>query len=867
MARGWWTSPDTALGLVTRIAKGDDAESAFGAAYLGFHAAGDEVLKECAADPSLTMAHLPVVLGRITDHPLIGPVCESLDVISGRTGYGAERLSQVKRDADRAAMSVVTRALSKSAPVQYAALLAAGVYGVPEKYAARYSERVWSSPSSGYLEITKVLGEKELLEWVSLLARTEAGESVSKALVADDFFVLQGGKRRQRSVMRNEHGEFASQGGEDDDSDGYFKLFRSRKVGERSKQGAAAHGARATQAATAPKEQEAEPEKEQMTEDQRRRKRSAERDAKELAEMQAVEEVLGVHAKHLKDQAAAQSVRDAAQRSAKDDSNLAFNLLRDARVAQVMLNDRGAVRAKKTEDALEMTRALDNQDEDALSRDASRDAMSEKERAERKKTNDAIMAARRVERAFTHAMIFNPDEPWHTSIEHRFPSRYDKPDVASIAHPLEGIVVPVPMLVRMTDKSGGLAVGAQADDDEVISMYTGIPVESVAGMMSNSDGRKEIKRKVIEVQGAVNLFDGFHKQLSHRTQGRRTLPGDGGATTNMRGERLTSVETISFLKWLAANDPAAREAFEAVLERALIDTHDIERDAKPHLSRVRISREISDERSKVDAASNLRGAILIVAQSLASPHEFGGDSAREWAFDNAGVVTMSELFARAAHETEADSKRPAPAYGRGNREENSMVDSLIRGYAIYATTKLRNQYVDSLTIPLQNVITHESVIYGTQRSGTGKIGASATTTNENIPDVRTETMDAFSTVDSVEVKSTIRSTGFNANAMRLIGQGENSTEVWSVNTKRLLNSTAHTKDPSQGLALMTGVLETQPLVPKGFRKAVVDVAVKTGHSADDFVSGRGGSLTAQQVIEQTTSLSRLQADLPTDRRA
>lgn len=200
----WWTSWRTAEPVVKSVTR-ENGVDGVGTALLGLHALGADVLaglsRQTCVDPELVAESLASVD--------VGPVAKAWsDAVMPGTDYGWLRVGPIKREADIAAVRVVTSLVSKGVAWPLALERAAAAYGLPGKDALVFAQQV-SAPVVNPMVLADAADERLALHAVQVCkAESDAPVEFSKD---DDWVEIKRGNRVYRQqVNRDDQGQFAS---------------------------------------------------------------------------------------------------------------------------------------------------------------------------------------------------------------------------------------------------------------------------------------------------------------------------------------------------------------------------------------------------------------------------------------------------------------------------------------------------------------------------------------------------------------------------------------------------------------------------------------------------------------------------------
>ena len=204
----WWTSWRTAEPVVKSVTR-EKGVDGVGTAVLGLHALGADALRGLASRTCVDSDLVAETLAGLD----VGPVAKAWsDAVMPGSDYGWLRVGPIKRDADDAAVRVVSTLVSKGVSWPLALQRAAEGYGLPAGDAVAFAQKV-SAPVVNQLVVADAADE-QLALFASSVCKAESDAPVEFSKADDEWVVIRRGNRafRQR-VSRDAEGQFASSEG------------------------------------------------------------------------------------------------------------------------------------------------------------------------------------------------------------------------------------------------------------------------------------------------------------------------------------------------------------------------------------------------------------------------------------------------------------------------------------------------------------------------------------------------------------------------------------------------------------------------------------------------------------------------------
>ena len=202
----WWTSWSTAEPVVKSVGH-DHGADGVGTALLGLHAMGADALRGLSARTCVDTDQVSSTLAALD----VGPVAKAWsDAVMPGTDYGWLRAAQVKRDADAAAVRVVSTLVSKGVAWPLALERAAECYGLPSADALSFAGKV-SAPVVN----PRVLADhadEHLALYASGVCKAESDAAVPISKDDEWVEIHRGGRVYRQQVTRDDSGQFASEG-------------------------------------------------------------------------------------------------------------------------------------------------------------------------------------------------------------------------------------------------------------------------------------------------------------------------------------------------------------------------------------------------------------------------------------------------------------------------------------------------------------------------------------------------------------------------------------------------------------------------------------------------------------------------------
>ena len=201
----WWTSWGTAEPVVKSVHSGHGADGV-GTALLGLHALGADALHSLSQRTCVDAELVSQTLAGVD----VSPVAKAWsDAIMPGTDYGWLRMAGVKKQADDAAVRMVSALVSKGVAWPLALERAAAGYGLPSDRALSFAQKV-ATPVVNPMVVADAADE-QLALYASSVCKAEADAPV--AISKDDEWIeiRRGNKMYRQQVSRDAQGQFSDQ--------------------------------------------------------------------------------------------------------------------------------------------------------------------------------------------------------------------------------------------------------------------------------------------------------------------------------------------------------------------------------------------------------------------------------------------------------------------------------------------------------------------------------------------------------------------------------------------------------------------------------------------------------------------------------
>lgn len=201
----WWTSWGTAEPVVKSVHSGHGADGV-GTALLGLHALGSDALRGLSQRTCVDTELVSQTLAGVDASPVAKAWS---DAIMPGTDYGWLRMAVVKKQADDAAVRMVSALVSKGVAWPLALERAAAGYGLPSDRALSFAQKV-ATPVVNPMVVADAADE-QLALYASSVCKAEADAPV--AISKDDEWIeiRRGNKMYRQQVSRDAQGQFSDQ--------------------------------------------------------------------------------------------------------------------------------------------------------------------------------------------------------------------------------------------------------------------------------------------------------------------------------------------------------------------------------------------------------------------------------------------------------------------------------------------------------------------------------------------------------------------------------------------------------------------------------------------------------------------------------